>query len=117
MPVSEITDSSVAEDSASVRARVEKARLVQRERMKETGESCNAHLQGENIRRYCALEGEAKRLLEMAVEKQGISMRGYNRITKVARTIADLAGEEKILPLHVAEAIQYRSLDSKYWGE
>ncbi len=117
VPVSEITDSAVAEDSAAVRARVEKARVIQRERMKETGESCNAHLQGENIRRYCTLEGSAKRLLELAVEKQGISMRGYNRITKVARTIADLAGEEKILPAHVAEAIQYRSLDSKYWGE
>ena len=85
--------------------------------MKKTGESCSAHLQGENIRRYCAMEGGAKKLLELAVEKQGISMRGRSRITKAARTIADLSGEEKILPAHVAEAIRYRSLDSKYWGE
>ena len=117
MPVSEITENAPSEDSASVRARVEKAREAQLERMKDTGESCNANLQGEHIQKYCALSADARRLLEIAVDKKGISMRGYNRITKVSRTIADLAGEERILPQHVAEAIQYRSLDSKYWGE
>ena len=117
VPVSEITENAPAEDSASVRVRVEAARQRQLDRMRETGETCNANLAGEHIQRYCALSPDAKRLLEIAVDKKGISMRGYNRITKVARTIADLAGEEKILPQHVAEAIQYRSLDSKYWGE
>ena len=117
VPVSESNDASVSEDSAAVRSRVEKARRVQLERMKETGETCNARLQGEGIKRYCALDGDAKRLMEMAVEKKGISMRGYNRIVKVARTIADLEGEENILSGHVAEAIQYRSLESKYWGK
>ena len=117
VPVSEINDGSVSEDSAAVRLRVEKARRVQLERMKETGETCNAHLQGEGIKRYCAMDGDARRLLEVAVEKKGISMRGYNRIIKVARTIADLEGEEHIGSGHVAEAIQYRSLESKYWGK
>ncbi len=117
VPVSEINDASPSEDSATVRARVERARRIQLARMKETGESCNAHLQGEGIKRYCALDGDARRLLEAAVEKKGISMRGYNRIIKVARTIADLEGEGKILPGHIAEAIQYRSLESKYWGK
>ncbi len=116
VPVSEIAESGDAEDSAAVRARVERARHIQLERMKETGETCNANLAGENIRRYCALDEKAERLLERAVEKTGMSMRGYNRLRKVARTIADLAGEEKVLPEHVAEAVQYRSLDSKYWG-
>ena len=78
--------------------------------------SCNAHLQGDLLKKYCALDEKASRLMEMAVEKYGMSMRGYNRVLKVARTIADLAGEEKILPQHVAEAIQYRTLDQKYWG-
>ncbi len=117
VPVSEINDSTVPEDSATVRARVERARQRQLARMKETGEACNAHLQGENLKRYCALSPEARRILEVAVEKKGISMRGYNRIIKVARTIADLEEAEEILPVHVAEAIQYRSLESKYWGK
>ncbi len=117
VPVSEITQVSEAESSACVRERVEQARRLQRDRMRPDHVACNAHLQGEGVKKYCRLQPEAIRLLELAVEKNGISMRGYQRITKVARTIADLAGEETIRPEHVAEAIQYRTLDSKYWGK
>ncbi|MBE5776480.1 MAG: ATP-binding protein [Clostridiales bacterium] len=116
VPVSEINQAGEAESSESVRARVENARRIQQMRLKGTDMSCNAHLQGDLLKKYCAPDEKAVRLLEMAVEKYGMSMRGYNRVLKVSRTIADLAGEEKILPQHVAEAIQYRTLDQKYWG-
>lgn len=116
VPVSEINASGESESSADVRRRVEKARRVQQERLRGTDMSCNAHLQGEALKRFCALDEKAQKLMELAVEKYGMSMRGYNRVLKVSRTIADLAGEEKILPQHVAEAIQYRTLDQKYWG-
>ncbi|MBR6524871.1 MAG: YifB family Mg chelatase-like AAA ATPase [Clostridia bacterium] len=116
VPVSEINASGEAESSRAVRQRVEKARKIQQQRLKGTEMSCNAHLQGDLLKEYCTLDEKASRLMEMAVEKYGMSMRGYNRILKVSRTIADLAGEDQILPQHVAEAIQYRTLDQKYWG-
>ena len=117
VPVSEITGDGEAEDSASVRARVEKARKIQQERLQGMGESCNARLEGDALHRFCPLDAGGKALLEKAVEKMGLSMRGYTRVIKVARTIADLAGEENIRMEHVAEAIQYRTLDRKYWGK
>lgn len=114
--VSEINTHQESESSASVRARVEKARKVQQNRLKGTDMSCNAHLQGDALRACCHLDAQASKLLDMAVERYGMSMRGYNRVLKVARTIADLEEEKSILPQHVAEAIQYRTLDQKYWG-
>ena len=116
VPVSEINQGGEAESSRDVRARVEKARRIQQERLKGTGMTCNAHLQGDLLKKYCVPDAGGARLMEMAVEKYGMSMRGYNRVLKVARTIADLAGEEHISAQHVAEAIQYRTLDQKYWG-
>ncbi len=115
VPVKEISTGSEAESSAVVGARVRKARELQQKRYRLDGIHCNAQLDARLIKRYCALTPEATQILHMAVDRMGMSMRAYNRVLKVARTIADLAGEENITTAHVAEAIQYRELDGKYW--
>ena len=115
VPVEEIEHSAPSESSAVVAARVAAARALQQERYSGSGRFCNAQLDNESLRQYCELGGEASRLLHAAVDAMHMSMRGYNRILKVARTIADLAGEEKISTNHIAEAVQYRELDQKYW--
>ncbi len=105
------------ETSAVIRERVKKARSFAMERMKETsGIYCNAQLDSASIRKYCVTEPAAQNLLKAAYEKMGMSARGYDRVMRVARTIADLDGSEIIAAKHIAEAIQYRSLDKKYWG-
>ena len=115
VPVKEINQSRPAESSAVVAERVRKARELQQERYAQDGIHCNAQLDARLIKRYCELTPEATQVLHMAVDRMGMSMRAYGRVLKVARTIADLAGEEKISTAHVAEAIQYRELDGKYW--
>ena len=115
VPVKEINASKPAESSAVVRERVRKARARQQDRYRYDGIYCNAALNSSLTKRYCELSTEAAAVLHTAVERMGLSMRAYGRVLKVARTIADLAGEEHIQTEHVAEAIQYRGLDGKYW--
>lgn len=97
-----------AESSEKIRARVELAREKQRERFRDTKIMTNAEMGPKEIKKFCQLSQEAEKLLKEAVDKFYLSVRAYHRILKVARTIADLADEEKITPVHLAEAIQYR---------
>ena len=101
------------EDSATIRKRVHNARTIQQKRFAHEGIYCNAQLRPRQLKKYCVLDSDSRRLIEMAMNKLGFSARAYNRILKVSRTIADLEKEEKIGPAHVSEAIQYRSLDRK----
>ena len=92
------------------------ARKEQTERFKnEKYIFANAHMQSREIRRYCRLDEEGQLKLKTAINKLGLSARAYDRILKVSRTIADLDQSERILPEHVAEAIQYRTLDRQLW--
>jgi magnesium chelatase family protein len=100
-----------SEPSAEIRKRVHQARHLQKKRFGDTGVGTNARMTEKQIRSFCPLDDESHALMEMAIEKLGLSARAMNRILKVSRTIADLEGSGKIEPSHVAEAIQYRSLD------
>ncbi len=104
------------ESSKQIRERVNKARKIQTERYKGTGITCNARLTPNLIKKYCKTTEEASRYLELSFERLGMSARAYDRILKVARTIADLSGSEIIEKEHIFTAISFRSLDSKYWG-
>ena len=115
VPVSEVNGNEPSECSAAVAERVSRARNIQLERYRGTGIHCNAQLTNAEVRRYCHPDAEAGRLLNAAVDTLRLSMRAYQRILKVARTIADLDGREAVSSVHVAEAIQYRELDQKYW--
>ncbi len=103
------------EASAVIRARVEKARLIQLKRYKGTGVTCNARLTPAMTQRFCCLTDDASALLKGAFERMGLSGRSYDRILKVARTVADLEGAAQIDVPHIAQALQFRSLDRKYW--
>lgn len=115
VPVKQISTAKPAESSAKVAERVRKVRELQQARYQEDKIHCNAQLDARLLKKYCGMSDEATNLLHMAVERMGMSMRAYGRVVKVARTVADMAGEEKIGVAHVAEAIQYRELDGKYW--
>jgi len=107
----ELAGEPSGEPSAAIRERVRRARQLQQERFRRSKIYCNAHMSTRQIRRFCPVDGEAKSLLERAMDRLGLSARAYDRILKVGRTIADLMGVEDIQAEHVAEAIQYRSLD------
>lgn len=104
------------EKSDTIRDRVNQARQIQLERYKNLGIFCNSQLSARQISQFCKLGKDEKELLKGAFEKLGLSARAHNRILKLARTIADLEDSEKIAVNHLAEAIQYRSLDRKFWG-
>lgn len=116
----ELTETDApAESSAVIRERVARARKFAVERMGDKGEKkiwCNAQLDSADIRKYCVTDASASAVLKAAYERMGMSARGYDRVMRVARTIADMDSSEIIKANHVAEAIQYRSLDKKYWG-
>ncbi|MCX5714816.1 MAG: hypothetical protein NT033_08475 [Candidatus Omnitrophica bacterium] len=111
----DLTSSLPAESSAQIKARVEKAREVQKERFKTEGILCNANMSHKQVRKFCVLGKEENELLKMAMTKLGFSARAYDKILKVSRTIADLAGSENIKAEHLSEAIQYRSLDREFF--
>ncbi len=103
------------EESASIRARVIRARDIQLARFSGEGVFSNSAMSPKQIRIHCALDAASEALLETAMNRQGLSARAHDRILKVSRTIADLGGSENIQPTHISEAINYRSLDRNYW--
>jgi len=117
VPFSELTSSRSSEKSESVRERVVKAREIQEERFKDvTGVYANAQMGSKLLRSVCSIPAEGIQLMKTAMERLGLSARAYDRILKVSRTIADLSSSEDIKTEHLAEAIQYRSLDRDGWA-
>ncbi len=112
----QLSKKSDGERSEDIRKRVVKAREIMFKRYNGTGIFANAHLTPAMIREYCVLDGEADEVMKSAFERLGLSARGYDRILKLSRTIADLEGSEIIKKQHVARAVQLRSLDRKYWS-
>ena len=104
------------ETSAEIRERVNKARRIQQERYIGTGINCNARLTPALLKKYCVMSQEASQYLQLSFERLGMSARAYDRILKVARTVADLDSSEIIEKKHIFTAISFRSLDRKYWG-
>lgn len=113
----ELSSTVPSEGSRSIRLRVEKARKIQRERFNHReGMHCNAQMSKSEFEANCQLDEPGMNMLKMAMNKLGLSARAYDRIIKVARTIADLDASGSIQSKHIAEAIQYRSLDRGNWG-
>jgi magnesium chelatase family protein len=116
VPFEKLSDTRPAESSASIRSRVTEARKLQTERFKKTKNThYNAQMSSRQIRKYCSLDQDSSSLLKSAMERLSLSARAYDRILKVSRTLADLAAQEKVNSDHIAEAIQYRSLDREGW--
>lgn len=111
----DLSTNEIYESSKTIKNRVNAARLIQNERFKNTNIICNARISPALIKKTCVMSSDASSLLKVAFDKMALSARAYNRILKVARTIADLDCSEIIKSSHIAEAIQYRSLDRKYW--
>lgn len=117
VPFDKLSAIRPSEPSASVRERVTRARNIQTERFRNCeGIHSNAQLTPALMREHCDLSGECNLMLKNAMEKLGLSARAYDRIVKVSRTIADLEESHDILPHHLGEAIQYRSLDRESWA-
>jgi magnesium chelatase family protein len=111
----EISGTEPSEPSGAIRERISGARKIQQQRFAGEGIHCNAQMTTPQLRKYCGLDEPSQALLKGAMEKFGLSARAYDRILKVARTIADLDNEESIKPAYIAEAIQYRNLDRSVW--
>lgn len=118
VPVSQLNKDGKAESSATIRNRVVAARAIQTERFKgNPGVHCNAQMGSKLTREHCRLTDECRTIMEQAMNRLGLSARAYDRILKVARTIADLEASPDIKPYHLQEAITYRSLDRDSWGD
>ena len=113
----DLTNREKAESSEKIRARVNAAREIQLERFRDMNIYCNAQMSNELLQKYCAVTDDAQKLIKQVFRMRNMSARAYNRLLKVSRTIADLAASETIKAEHVAEALQYRSVITKYWGE
>ncbi|HVV70057.1 MAG TPA: magnesium chelatase, partial [Verrucomicrobiae bacterium] len=112
----DITSGRNGETSAQIRARVIAARRRQQDRFKDKPKiTCNARMGSRELKQYCALDDSTMELLKFAMADLNLSARAYDRVLKVARTIADLAGSENIIGDHISEAIQLRSLDRQLW--
>jgi len=117
VPFKKLSENTVTEPSIDIRLRVIRAREIQSHRFtKSDGVFCNAQMSSKMIRQYVDLDEASSSLLKNAMEKLGLSARAYDRILKVARTIADLENSERVESHHLSEAIQYRSLDRENWG-
>lgn len=117
VPFSELSKAQHTETSKDIRKRVVKARKIQTDRYQQIeGIYCNAQMRTKDLKNYCALDDSSNSLLKTAMERLGLSARAYDRILKVARTIADLDDSFTIKTNHIAEAIQYRSLDRDGWA-
>jgi magnesium chelatase family protein len=116
VPYKELSNARAAESSETIRMRVVAARNVQLRRFFDEKIYTNAQMGPRHLRKYCVLTPECEKIMENAVTKLGFSARGYDRILKVARTIADLAGEDALSSKHLSEAVQYRTLDRNLWA-
>ena len=117
VPYEQLSDTRRGESSAAIRERVIRARKIQEERFRPyPGIHANAQMTPQLLQQYCVLDAPSQETLRNAMHRLGLSARAYDRILKVARTIADLEGSEQILSGHLAEAINYRSLDRDSWG-
>ena len=111
----ELAQDEKCEDSATIRERILAARHIQSKRLESFGIYCNAQMTPRTLRRFCKLDAESEKQMENAITRIGLSARAYDRILRVSRTMADLERVDKIQARHVAEAIQYRTLDRTYW--
>jgi magnesium chelatase family protein len=116
VPFQDLAANAEGTSSASMREEVNRARQAQRDRFGPESHRLNSRMTSRQLRRYCALDDEGRRLLKSAMEDLGLSARAHDRILRVARTIADLEGSADIRPPHLSEAINYRSLDRKLWA-
>ncbi len=107
----DLASRDAGEPSKEIKKRVDKARSSQLRRFEGMKIYCNAQMTNRHIKKFCQIDEGSQKLLELAIDKFGLSARAYTRILKVARTIADLEGQENLQPAHLSEAIQYRSLD------
>lgn len=117
VPFQRLSSNEVSESSASIRERVVRARAIQEQRFADEPEvNCNAQMNSRLIKKWCVLDDDTMRILEQAMTRFDMSARAYDRILKVARTIADIDGSAKITPVHMHEAVSYRNLDRASWG-